>query len=173
MSTAIEQSVVWMTELHSNLGKELMSLSNRLASWLLLGNVGALVLMFNAKLGEGFIERSTANHMIYLFCAGLGAAFLGILVTFVTTAFGYIHITNAVALVHQMRVNEQYIKELESEGIKTEADSYFYKQIDDATQKYKRIPPKAKMLWIGVGLAFLLHACSAIAFGYAIFTPIN
>ena len=173
MSTAIEQSVVWMTELHSTLGNQLMSLSNRLASWLLLGNVGALVLMFNSKLGQGFLDQAVAKDMVALFCGGLAFAFCGIVITFIMTSLGYLYVTEAVSLVHDLRVNEQYIKELESDNIEVKTDSYFHQRIDSATEKYKVIPKKAKRLWIGVGVAFILHACSATAFAAAMIISIS
>ena len=55
MSTAVDQTVDWIVGLQKLIGDQLFGVGNRLASWLLLGNAGALVILFNQKLGSDFI----------------------------------------------------------------------------------------------------------------------
>jgi hypothetical protein len=172
MSTAVDQTVDWIVGLQKLIGDQLFSVGNRLASWLLLGNAGALVILFNQKLGSDFIPVDDGRRMAFAFCLGLFSAFAGIAVTLVFLALGYSLVTKAVGLLHGLLVNQHYIDKLESEGIEVAPDNSLRTKVDAATISYEQLESKPRRLWLGVVLSVTLYALSAAAFAYGVTIPL-
>ena len=172
MSTAVDQTVDWIVGLQKLIGDQLFMMGNRLASWLLLGNAGALVILFNQKLGSDFIPIDDGRHMAIAFCIGLFCAFFGIAITLVFLAMGYSLVTKAVGLLHGLLVNQHYIDKLESEGIDVPPDAPLRLKVDQATESYESLEAKPKRLWLGVILSGAFYTVSAIAFAYGVTIPL-
>jgi hypothetical protein len=171
MATPEEQSIDFVLSLHKQTGEHLFSVWTKLSGWLVLGNAGALVLLFNAELGRDLIEIDLARAMARTFVNGLLAAFFGSLVTLGSLAFHYHLSWAAIESVQQLRTNESYVDELEASGLAVADDHPLNAGVQQAETKFEKARSHHRWIWAGIGLSIVSNLVSAAAFAWGLLLP--
>lgn len=148
-------------------------MGTRLASWLLLGNAGALAIVFKATLDRNFCNQSDIHIIIWCFSIGLFSAFAGSTVSYFTSFIGLMKISRTVALVEKIAVSEYYIEKLEADGIEISDDSQLNLDIDEAGRELQVIERKQHRIWFGFWASVCFYLLSAGAFTTGILLPVT
>ena len=168
MSNPIDDTLSWVREIQSVVSQQIFTLGMRIATWLVLGNTGALVLLFNSQINQQSGNEADFYTMALYFLIGLFTAFVGTVIQFFGSFYGTLILTRSAVLMNDVVVSQYYLDKLEEEGVEVPEDSSFNTTIDNASGEHNKIASKQIWLWISFCFTVAFYLLSAIFFGLGI-----
>jgi hypothetical protein len=168
----IERQAAWMRETLTFAGELLNNWGLRLASWLVIGNAGAMVLALNAVVNGTRCDTQRLAELVAWFAAGLILAFAASAVSYLIALRSNFLLGRSVAMITALETNTFFIEKLKSEGVPEQYHAELNAGIDRVTHEHPLIERKhvANMLY-GI-LALIIYALSAVAFAGGLLTPV-
>lgn len=145
---------------------------SRIGAWLLLGNVGALVVVYSAVMGGTSCDRDVLSESLRYFVAGSAVAFGGTLVAYFGSAFGMISLSKLAQSAAVLASNDFETREMRMAGREVQPGSHI--EADGAAALAALMDKRPGRILIGaVAGMILLYLTSAGLFGAGILVPLT
>ncbi|WP_337189140.1 hypothetical protein [Phenylobacterium sp.] len=174
MSDPAEGMIAWVRELHRMAATSAIDAGSRLATWLVIGNAGALALAYNGVLQGTACDLRVMSSAVTWFGAGLALAFLGVVAGVVSTLVTIAFLSRSIGSIDTYRLNEHAIEELETEGIEVPDENPLKAGQKDAAEGFQRLlAEEARIRWVGPTISIALFAASGAAFIGGVVAPVG
>lgn len=172
MSDPLQETLRWVRDLMRFVAEQLAAFGTRLATWLIVGNAGALVLAFNAMLSGQVCDNDLLKRVTGLFALGLLSAFGAAAISYFIGMFAAHAMNKSVNGLALLSANEFYIEQLEGQGIEVPEGAPLRQGIAAATKDTEVAKKCLPWIWGGMGLVFLIFAVSAVSFASGVLVPV-
>ncbi len=169
--TPDEATLAWTRNRADNSAAFLATSGNKIATWLLIGNAGALVLVLKASV-EGALCESILLPAARLFSVGLFLAFSGWATSYVSTIFSVSLGYATVAALSTVVGNSFNIERLEAEFGDAYRPGLLEAEIERQGGVLTDLQRKIRWLWLPTVMSMCLFTASAVSFGLGTMKPI-
>ncbi len=172
MSTPFQDLSSWTRDLLKLTVELTNRFANQIASWLVLGNAGALAIGFSAVLHGTSCNQGLVARAIWWFAAGLMSAFLGAAVTYAAGIVGVRALAVLTTGAGQMASSDFFIRELEEQKIDVPDDAPLRQQLDAGAGLLLGVQRQLPFIYICAGLSTVFYLASAVSFSTGILGPV-
>lgn len=143
-----------------------------MATWLVVGNAGALVIVFNLLSDGRGPDQSYLKTVATCFVFGLILAFSGASLGYIGGLFALKITTESVGSLDAFLINQHFIDQLESEGINVSEESELRKAVTREGEALTAAKAKVSNLFLVMYITLGLYGASAIAFVGGVLLPV-
>jgi hypothetical protein len=173
MDHPISAQAAWVREMQRFTVEIQSRWGARLATWLVIGNAGALGLIFNAIVTGTTCDGSQLRIIVWLFAVGLIMAFLGSALNYFVGLYAGTLISRSVRNVNAMEVHVYDIEKLERiTGESVPDDDASKVALSEALNAEAELAKKLPGVWFGVGASLVVLMISASAFAFGLLSPV-
>lgn len=164
--------IAWLQSLHRFGLETLSTTSLRIATWLILGNAGALVIAFNAIVGGSSCEPHALAPIIWSFSAGLFVAFFAVAASYVFGLIAMNMVGNALTGLITIEMHEFSLYELRTEHPTLPENNAVSQAIDEQLRKLSTFSKETRWFSYASAAIIVLTLASAFFFARGVMLPI-
>jgi hypothetical protein len=173
MTSAAAGLIAHTRDLHKLSVESLHGWGARVAAWLIAGNAAALVISYNAVINASVCNRDGFAQILWSFALGLGAAFVGVIITLVAGMMSSLLLGNIVNLMGRVEMDEINLQRLEARYGPQPEDNILQQSITDHLSKVPQIEKQLRALVLVACASFLFYGASATLFARGTILPVT
>lgn len=149
-----------------------VEMGNRASTWLIVGNAGALGLVFNALMQGTDCNPVMLENSAWFFGQGLAFAFTATLLSYLSGLAGTVLFAQIVGAAAKMNTGDFYVRELEQADITVADDSPL--EVQKAEGAAGLLKAGKDMRWVLAmsAIIMILYLCSTAAFARGLAAPL-
>lgn len=171
MTSPLERLTDWLADQVRFSLEQSSAVGTKLASWLVLGNAGALVITFNAIVTAENVDKYILTNSAFLFTSGLILSFIGISISYLSSLLTVRFLSRAWESSITVLNSEHLIEKLEAQGIEVPQDNPLHEPLTAAQENLSAAQSKLVPIWWLVGAALLFQAAAATSFSAGVLAP--
>lgn len=171
--TPAEATLAWMRSRADFSLANLHASGTRLGTWLVLGNVAAIVMVMKTVTDGSGCNAEVLSASARAFIVGLLFAFSGWAVGYFNSIASQLMTESAITATSTIVANGDYVERLQREFGKHYQPGDLEKGIDEAGEQIKLLQQRYKWLLAGTIISLILFGCSSASFVHGALLPLS